>query len=97
MSEAHDLVVIDLAERHIDGQFAGQRRIVRRIGHMIVRMHVADQRRLRVGEVRDRGVGRVQARRRGIRVGGIAGQQEVIVQAQQPQVAPVAGVVFLAV
>ena len=48
VAEAEDLHVVDLAERHIDGQLAGEPllRLGERLGKFIKRMHIAHQRAL---------------------------------------------------
>ena len=50
-----------------------------------------------MGEVGDRRVVREEARRGGVRVAGVVGQDQVTGQAQVPGVAPPAGVVLLVV
>ena len=95
---SHDLVIIDLAERDIHGQLVKQG--CRRIGGIRARiegMHVAHQGALRMREIGDRGVRQRKARRGGVRVTGVLGQQIVRGETQQPHVAPDAGVKFLRV
>ena len=99
IGERDDLEVVDLAQRHIDGQLVGvgMSGPGQRPRLFLERMHVADQRALRMRQVRHIRIGRKQARRRRVRVAGIAGQQRVAMHAEHTQVAPIAGVEFLAV
>ena len=97
--ERDDLHVVDLAERDVDRQLVGVGVGGSGEGLRILfeRMHVADQRTARVGQVRDIGVGWRETRGSGIRVAGVARQQDAAPEAEDAEVAPVARVEFLPV
>ena len=60
-------------------------------------MRIADERALRVRQIRDDAVVRIGARERRVPIAREARHQQVIIELQQPQVSPVAGVELLRV
>ena len=92
----HHLDVVDLAQRHVDGQRVAERRGgVVGIDGGVEGMHVAQERALRVAQVGDVGVGGHEARHRGVRLARVVRQQVVVAQPEQRRVAPEAGVELL--
>ncbi len=97
LRETHDFDVIHFPQRKIHGQFMVQRHVFLGVWNRIVRVNVSDQSVLFVRHVSHHCIGWKQAGRRCVRVGGVAGQKEMLSQVQQSQVPPVAGVKFLSV
>ena len=93
---AHHLDVIDLAERDVHGQLVEEWcGGVGGIGLGIERMDVADQPSLRMREIGHGRVRQCKTRGGGVGVAGILRQQIVRREAEQPQVAPHAGMKLL--
>ena len=98
IAEADDLEVVHLAERDVDRQRVRQRIRAAGIGGgRIEGVHVSRDAALRVREVEDRRVVGKEARRGRVRVARVVRQDEVLLQAEVPRVAPPARVVLLVV
>ena len=97
IAESQHFEVIDLPQCDVNRQSMTQVWILPRIGSFVVRMYIAGQRVLFMGEVYDSRIRRKRARGRCIRVPGVPGQQPMIFQIQQPDVSPITGMKFLPV
>ena len=96
VGEGHDLDVVHLPEGDVDGQRVREGFFLLRIDHPIERVHVADQGVLSMGEISNRAVVRVGRGERSVSIAREIGQQQMIVEMQQPEMPPVARVEFLA-
>ena len=96
VGETDDLDIIDLAVGDVGGELVGERLLLGGIDDRVERMDVADQRALGVGEVGDGAIVGKGAGERAVLIGRETGRQIVIGKAEQAEMAPVAGVIFLA-
>ena len=98
VAETHDLHVIDVTQARIDRQSIGQgRRRVGGIGVLIERMDVPEERALLMSLFGDEAVVGKETGRWSSGISGVARQNQVFGQAEEPGVAPYAGVVLLVV
>jgi hypothetical protein len=109
VAEAERLVVVDRAEGHVPREadgiaggeaghgIGGEVPRLRRLGHGVEGMDVAHEPALGAGQAGNGRVRRSQAGGRGVDVAGVVGEEDVVAQAEQPEVPPPARVEFLVV
>src|SRR4029450_13766856 len=98
IAESHHLDVVHVAQTHADRQCISQsRRRVGGIGVLIERMDIPEERALLVSLFGDEAVVGKETGRWSSGISGIARENQVFRQAEEPGVTPYAGVVLLVV